>query len=352
MRAIRAWMSIFKSVGSGARAGRQGGKVFRYFVFKALSDVGFIEYLSEPRTYGELIAEFGFEDGEYFQELMDALVNDKENLIIQDNKHYIRNQEVPMPELENIMRKTHHRVRPLMLMADAMSDNIIKRLRAERLGLLEVFEQDEQRVVNMFDELLGTAFYSMIRTGCFDYLKRTELKWLDGKQLLEIGCGNGLETAEIWLLTKGKVHITAVDAVPSMLQLAENQFEQLLNQLQPTHPSVTDDNRPLFKEANATQLPFDDNSFDAAFWLFLMHWTADPATAIREAVRVVRPGGLIFGAQSYKPYTNPYLNLTVRSSRNSYGFFWREDYHRWFQDCGLELDMITPAGIFRARNTK
>jgi ubiquinone/menaquinone biosynthesis C-methylase UbiE len=204
----------------------------------------------------------------------------------------------------------------------------------------------------MFDELLGTAFYSIIRAGCFDYLKRGERQWLDGKQLLEIGCGNGLETAEMWLLTNGKVNITAVDAVPGMLQLAEKQFEQYLDQIQPKHPSITDENRPVFKQANATNLPYEDNTFDAAFCFFLFHWTADPAIAIKEAVRVVRPGGLVFGAQSYKPYTNPYLNLVVRSSRNSYGFFWKEDVHRWFADCGLELDMVTPAGIFRARNTK
>ena len=352
MRTLRAWLSIFKSVGSGTRAGRQGGKIFRYFVFNALSDLGFLEYLAVPRTYGELITEFEFEDSEYFQELMATLINDEQNLIIQNNNQYVLNQEVPMPKLEAIMRKTHRRVQPMMLLAEAMSDNIVERLRAERLGLPEVFERDEHRVVNMFNELLGTAFYSIIRAGCFDYLPRAERQWLVGKQLLEIGCGNGQETAEIWLLTNGKVRITAVDAVPSMLQLAEKQFEQLLDQIQPKHPSVTAENSPVFKQANATHLPYDDNTFDAAFWLFLMHWTADPAIAIQEAVRVVRPGGLIFGAQSYKPYTNPYLNLIVRSSRNSYGFFWKEDYRRWFFDCGLEIDMVTPAGIFRARNTK
>lgn len=351
MRALRAWLSIIKSVGSGARAGKQGGEIFRYFVFKALSDVGFLEYLAVPRTYGELIAEFGFEDGEYFQGLMNTLINDKQNLILQNNKQYARNHEVAIPDLETILRKTHHRVQPMMLMAEALSENIITRLRAERLGLPEVFERDEHRVVNMFNELLGTAFYSIVRAGCFDYLKRAERQWLTGKQLLEIGCGNGLETAEIWLLTKGKVHITAVDAVPGMLQLAEKQFDQYLDQIQPKHPMVTAENRPVFKLANATNLPFEDNSFDAVLCFFVLHWTANPAMAIKEAVRVVRPGGLIFGAQSYKPYTNPYLDLVVRSSRNSYGFFWKEDVHRWFADYGWELDMITPAGIFRARNT-
>ncbi len=352
MRALRAWLSIIKSVGSGARAGRQGGEIFRYFVFKALSDVGFLDYLEVPRTYGELIAEFEFEDGGYFQALMNTLINDKENLIVQNHNHYVRNHDIPMPDLKTIMRKTHHRVQPMMLMAEALSENIINRLRAERLGLPEVFERDEHRVVNMFNELLGTAFYSIIRAGCFDYLKRSERQWLEGKQLLEIGCGNGLETAEIWLLTKGKVHITAVDAVPGMLHLAEKQFEQYLDQIQPKHPEVTTENRPVFKLANATNLPFEDNSFDAVLCFFMLHWTANPTIAIKEAVRVVRPGGLIFGAQSYKPYTNPYLNLVVRSSRNSHGFFWKEDIHRWFADCGWELDMITPAGIFRARNTK
>jgi ubiquinone/menaquinone biosynthesis C-methylase UbiE len=168
--------------------------------------------------------------------------------------------------------------------------------------------------------------------------------------LIEIGCGSGRETAEIWLHLGGESSITAVDPVTRMLELARNNFMDLLKEIDPTHPPVTEKNRPVFEEGSATRLPFDDNSFDASYWAFMLHWTADPKKAISEVVRVVRPGGLIFGSQILRPYVNQYLNLVVRSSRNSYGFFWREDYVKWFAEEGLEIDIATPAGIIRVTN--
>jgi ubiquinone/menaquinone biosynthesis C-methylase UbiE len=202
--------------------------------------------------------------------------------------------------------------------------------------------------VNTFNQLLSGNIYSTVRELCFDYLLPSERAWLQGKDLLEIGCGNGLETAELWLLSQGNVKITAIDTVPSMLELAKSQFESLIDKLQPGHPQLTDDNRPSFEQANAISLPYPDNSFDAVFWLLMLHWTSDPAQAIKEAVRVVKPGGLIFGSQPGKPHVNPYLNLVIRSSRDSYGFFWKEDFQHWMEDCGVELDLVPPVNIFRA----
>jgi ubiquinone/menaquinone biosynthesis C-methylase UbiE len=150
----------------------------------------------------------------------------------------------------------------------------------------------------------------------------------------------------------GETQITAIDAVPGMLELAENQFVELVTMMDPDHPPITDTNRPIFKMGNAVELPFEDNQFDAVFYSIMLHWTSDPALAISEMVRVVRPGGLIFGAQSYKPYINPYLDLVIRSSRNSYGAFWKEDYYAWFKDCGQQLELVTPAGIARVRVQK
>ena len=60
-------------------------------------------------------------------------------------------------------------------------------------------------------------------------------------------------------------------------------------------------------------------------------------------------GGLIFGSQAGKPQVNPYANLVIRSSRDSYGFFWKEDLVRWMADCGIVLDSLPPINIFRGR---
>lgn len=43
----------------------------------------------------------------------------------------------------------------------------------------------------------------------------------------------------------------------------------------------------------AEQLPFDDASFDALTFTYLLRYVADPAATVRELARVVRPGGVV-----------------------------------------------------------
>jgi len=350
VRLLKAYWYIFKSVGGAMKAGRQNDLIFRYFVLQALDKLGFFEYLKQPRAYGDILVEFGFSDGEYTQEIFNTLLHDSDNVIVQNHGAYAVNPEVPLPEIESILAKTDPRLHFLSEMAESLSYNILDRLREKDIGVTEIFERDDHSVVKMFDGLMDAGIYSAIRRACFAYLTSEERRWLRGKKLIEIGCGSGRETAEIWLHLGGETSITGVDPVPGMLNLAQDNFMDLLKELDPTHPPVTDKNRPVFKEASATELPFDDNSFDASFWAFILHWTPDPKKAVSEAVRVVRPGGLIFGSQAFKPQVNQYLDLVIRSSRNSYGFFWREEYIQWFADEGLEIDCATPAGITRATN--
>jgi ubiquinone/menaquinone biosynthesis C-methylase UbiE len=351
MRKIKVLWRLFRSFGNMMRAGRQTDRIFRYFVVKALDETGLFAYLSEPRTFGEIVSHFGFEDADYTREVLEILSLDQNNLIAFDGNLYARNHKVAMPDIAQILDATDTRIHQLSALAEAMYDSILERLRNEKVGVKDVFERNQRKVVNTFNHLLSGNIYSTVRELCFDYLLPSERAWLQGKHLLEIGCGNGLETAELWLLSQGNIRITAVDTVPSMLELAESQFENLLHELQPDHPPLTDYNRPTFEKANAISLPYPDNTFDAAFWLLMLHWTSDPAQAIAEAVRVVRPGGLIFGSQPGKPYVNPYLNLVIRSSRDSYGFFWKEDFQRWAADCGVELDLVPPVNIFRGRKS-
>ncbi len=330
-------------------AGRQTDQIFRYFVLKALDELGLFVYVNEPRTFGEIMSHFEFEDHEYAGEVLEILALDGENPITHNNGKYIRNVDVPIPNINEILGETDPRFHQLSSLAEAMQESILERLAKEKVGVKEIFEGNQKKVVNTFNQLLSGNIYSTVRELCFDYLLPGERDWLHGKHLLEVGCGNGLETAELWLLAKGNLRITAIDTVPSMLDLASKQFNGLLDRLDPNHPPVTDENRPVFEKANAISLPYPDNSFDAVFWTIMLHWTSDPAKAICEAVRVVRPGGLIFGSQPGKPHANPYLNLVIRSSRDSYGFFWKEDFEHWMADCGVELDILPPVNVFRAR---
>ena len=349
MGAVRAWWKILTRVGPARRTGRQADRLFRFYLIKALDDLGVFRFLQEPKAYGEILAEFGLADGDYTREVFERLAKDRENVIIAADGRYALNPKVPLPKFDELMAVTPRHIRPYVTLAEGLKDSIVDRLREERVGVTELFERGEVSLSDRFNTLLGTGIYSAIRSAVFAALPRKDFEWLRGKRLLEVGCGSGLETAELWMMLNGDIHITAVDRVPRMVELAKGNFEPFLERLAPGHPLVTEQNRPVFEQGNVMELKHPDGAFDAVFSQFMLHWTSDPRMAIREMVRVVRPGGLILGAQATKPLVNPYLDLVVRSQRDSYGFFWGEDYLGWYRDTGVPVKVVTPAGIIGVR---
>ena len=109
---------------------------------------------------------------------------------------------------------------------------------------------------------------------------RIFLDWLappKGLHWIEVGCGNGAFTEELIAHCAPR----AVDAIdPSEGQLT---FAR-------TRPSAK---LARFRQADAQALPFADKSFDAAAMALVITFVPDPAKAVAEMARVVRPGGLI-----------------------------------------------------------
>ncbi|MCX6071662.1 MAG: methyltransferase domain-containing protein [Chloroflexi bacterium] len=349
MGQIRSWWRIIRSIGPGAKAGRNADRLFRFYLIGALDEIGVFRYLEQPRAYGEILAEFGLIDGDYTREVLQLLASDRRNVIVFADGRYTLNPKVPRPAYDELVAVTPKHIQPFISLAEGLKDSIIDRLRGERVGVTEMFERGEVSLSDRFNTLLGAGSYSAIRAAVFDNLPRADFDWLHGKRLLEMGCGNGLETAEIWLRFQGDIHITAIDRVPKMVGLARINFGPTLDRLAPDHPPVTDENRPLFEEGNAMELKYPDGTFDAVFSSIMLHWTFDPRQAIRESIRVVRPGGLILGAQATKPLVNPFFDLVIRSQRDSHGFFWAEEYKRWYRDAGVSVRPVTPAGIIGVR---
>jgi len=109
---------------------------------------------------------------------------------------------------------------------------------------------------------------------------RIFLDWLaapKGLHWIEVGCGNGAFTEELIAHCAPR----AVDAIdPSEGQLT---FAR-------TRPGVK---LAHFRQADAQALPFADKSFDAAAMALAITFVPDPAKAVAEMARVVRPSGLI-----------------------------------------------------------
>src|SRR3954463_12175468 len=72
--------------------------------------------------------------------------------------------------------------------------------------------------------------------------------------------------------------------------------------------------RVRFVEGRAEQLPFEDASFDALTFTYLLRYVDAPAAPLRELARVVRPGGTIAGLEFGVPQglARPAWELYVR----------------------------------------
>jgi ubiquinone/menaquinone biosynthesis C-methylase UbiE len=94
--------------------------------------------------------------------------------------------------------------------------------------------------------------------------------------LLEIACGTGIVTRRLRDSLPPTVKIVATDLNEAMMNYARRKF----------HP----DENIEWKQADATELTFDDVTFDAVVCQFGLMFVPDKAKAAEQAFRVLKPG--------------------------------------------------------------
>ena len=96
------------------------------------------------------------------------------------------------------------------------------------------------------------------------------------QRVLDVGCGTGALTLAAAEAVGFGGEVCGIDPNPEMLAVARRK------------PSGID-----WRDGRAEALPFRDASFDAVLSQFAMMFFQDPAAALREMRRVLRPGGRI-----------------------------------------------------------
>lgn len=116
--------------------------------------------------------------------------------------------------------------------------------------------------------------------------------------VLEIGGGSGA-MAEALARNNPEIRLTTTDYDPAMVEAARKRLTKYA--------------RASARHADATQLPFDDHSFESTVSFLMLHHVIDWEKAVGEAARVLRPGGVFVGYDLTASRAASWLHVADRS---------------------------------------
>ena len=121
--------------------------------------------------------------------------------------------------------------------------------------------------------------YGQSGIGWFEWVAR-EAQLPVGGAVLEVGCGPGWLWEQVQSDAPADLRLTLTDLSPGMVEEARRRVGPL-----PRFAGAQ------FLPADVMALPFADDSFDAVLACHMLYHVPDPALALGEMLRVLRPGG-------------------------------------------------------------
>jgi SAM-dependent methyltransferase len=155
---------------------------------------------------------------------------------------------------------------------------------------------------------------------------------LDGSAVLDVPCGGGV--ALRGLRPDQSVRYVAADFSTDMLDRAR------------ARAAALDRDDIEFVEADIERMPFEDNEFDLCVSFNGLHCLPDPAAAVREIARCVKPGGRLVG-DSVVRGAGLRQDLAIGFLRRAgvFGVGGTVDELRgWLTDAGLKVDRLERSG--------
>jgi ubiquinone/menaquinone biosynthesis C-methylase UbiE len=120
-----------------------------------------------------------------------------------------------------------------------------------------------------------------------DFLDLMATRWRlhEARSLADIGCGVGHWSRLLYPYLQPPARLAGVDREPRWVAEAAQRFQRAF-------PGVQAD-LISFHQGDAAQIPLPDNSFDVVTCQTLLMHLAQPVEALREMIRILRPGGLL-----------------------------------------------------------
>jgi len=132
-------------------------------------------------------------------------------------------------------------------------------------------------------------------------IERSGIK--QGMRVLEVGCGSGAFVTSVARVVGKTGKVYALDIQPAMLR-------QLKVKL--TKPENQDIKNIKLILGSAYKLPFEDNSIDLVYMVTVLQETPDNQKALKEAGRVLKPGGVLAVTEFLPDPDYPLKSTTIK----------------------------------------
>jgi ubiquinone/menaquinone biosynthesis C-methylase UbiE len=169
-------------------------------------------------------------------------------------------------------------------------------------------------VASQWDEMRQSFFSEAVRERAMSVAQVES-----GKVAADIGAGSGFITEG---LIRAGVRVIAVDESEAMLHEMRGKF---------SHSDEVE-----YRVGDGSRLPIADAELDYVFANMYLHHVQTPLEAIKEMVRVLRPGGRLV-ITDLDEHTFEFLRT---EQHDRWLGFQRRDVHRWFEEAGL-LNVMT-----------
>lgn len=115
-----------------------------------------------------------------------------------------------------------------------------------------------------------------------EYSVKLKSRGFEKGRIIDVGCGSG-GTAVVLAKNFSESEVFGIDLSEPLLGLA-NQTAQ----------TASLEKRLRFEMANVHKIPYDDNSFDVALNINMVHLVEDPVQMLNEMERILVPDGFLF----------------------------------------------------------
>jgi ArsR family transcriptional regulator len=154
----------------------------------------------------------------------------------------------------------------------------IAEARTDHNAMRRVVKKRQDKMRAFFDSVAGRLGRDYVPGKSWKSLAEAFLRLLPPMVIADLGAGDG---SFALLLAQAATRLIAVDSSQKMLDVARE------------HAVRNDVVNAEFRLGDMEELPIDDGAVDLAFFSQSLHHAGHPERAVREAWRILRPGGRI-----------------------------------------------------------